>query len=208
MAVPSSRNTLSSDTGMSNSLTSFKFLFGCHLFKETYSDYSLQWHCTSPTSHSCTSHPLPWSIFFWQHLSHSKTLHNIFILFVCLPQPQYTSSTRQGFCLYSPMSSKYLEQCLNKWKRMWRKAIIIKKTANELCSVILFLMFVEYNQLRLNSMYMAGKHVLVYLTEGPWQLFLQMNFSLFINFGPAKFNFNHIWQLLWLKLPSSSCKSR
>lgn len=45
--VPLSR-TLSLDIGMSNSLTTFQFLFRYHLFKETYSEHSLKLHHNLP----------------------------------------------------------------------------------------------------------------------------------------------------------------
>lgn len=45
---PFVQNTLSLDIGMSNSLTSFQFLFRRHLFKETYSDHSLKLHHNLP----------------------------------------------------------------------------------------------------------------------------------------------------------------
>lgn len=54
-----------------------------------------------------------------------------------------------------------------------------------------FFNVVEFNQLKFKSTYTAGKHMLlVYLTKGHWHFLLEKNFSLFINFGLAKFHLN------------------
>ena len=99
-AVLSAWNILSPDICTSNSLTSFKFLFRYHLFKETYSDHHVLLHL-----------PFPYFPFRFPDLHFSDSTYHILkhftiylLMFVCLPQLKYINSIRQDFCLYSMIS--------------------------------------------------------------------------------------------------------